>query len=122
MSFVSRFFVRFSYFVFKILESEFSPTGLKRGLRLNSITHNCNLRSNTKKVEMFEKNRTQTRSGDKEFSSMVPHFLNMIFPHILDYNFKQLQSFIHIGFNEIVNKFLVEFSNFNVNYDFNFCF
>jgi hypothetical protein len=69
---------------------------LKRGLRLNSINHNYNLRSNTKKVEMFEKNRTQTRSGDKEFSSMVPHFLNMIFPHILDYNFKQLQSFIQI--------------------------
>ena len=67
MSFVSRFFVRFSYFIHKIVHLDLAPVDLKRALKLNTITHTYNLRSD--RTKDFHVVRSNNKFGDKEFDS-----------------------------------------------------
>ncbi len=65
MSFVTRFFVRFSYFIHNILKSKLAPAELKRALRLNRITHSYNLRIN--RSNAFQIARAHNKFGEKDF-------------------------------------------------------
>jgi hypothetical protein len=89
-------------------------------MRLNRITHSYNLRVN--RSNAFQIARAHNKFGEKDFESFGPKFLNELLPFINDYTMTQLKGFIFLQLNDVSKIFFSIFVNFNINYDFNFCF
>ena len=116
MSFISRAFLRISYFTFKILKLNLSPLNLKNSFSLKNKNHKYNLRSN--KTDLFHiSGYRKSKYGDLVFSNIFSKFLNNMFPIILSYNFDQFRCFIFSDFNQLCNRFITNFPNFNAKYD-----
>ena len=118
MSFVSRSFLRISYFISNILKSSSSPTNLRQSLSLKQSNNTYNLRSNKK--DIFKTPLVSSKYGDLVFGNLIGNFCNKLFPHILSYNLIQLKCFIFSDFNSICNRFLSVYPKFDVKYDFFF--
>ena len=118
MSYTSRVFLRCAYFTFKVLKDENSPVNLKKLVCLKEKNQSYGLRSNA--IDLFSITNVRSKYGDLIFGNLFGSFCNNCFPFILTYTFKQFKCFIFSNFNEIVDKFVVNFPNFLVNYDFFF--
>ena len=112
-SFVHRFFYRFNIFVFNLINNPNSSLCLKS--QIVKIEKQCRYNLRSSGQSCYETVKSNNKFGDKTFKNIFSKFVNLLWPDIEQYEFKDFKNMLLSNINTRIDCFLNKFNNINVN-------
>jgi hypothetical protein len=108
MSCTSRFFVRISLFIHRIVNSNYLAI-IKDKLILSSTLNNYNLRSRHDNTSLYYQNNSRTKHGEHCLSNFIVKFINLLIKDSIFYSCSIFKNFIMTNLIEFSTLFITLF-------------